>query len=178
MKQPDYIKKICSGDGSQNWFISEEFINPEELVHEIVSFLKQKYKYNVCKWEPDNTYYPDYMFLGGDRGILAYVIFKFVGACSVCDGIIATELNEILNTIRFAESRLDRPVFFVYLVNDKEHGGLYFEYLISQGIDKNHILVIELDDDRNVLYRNPIALGKYVREFCNDSSMYYVFFSR
>ncbi|MCQ2496722.1 MAG: ATP-binding protein [Lachnospiraceae bacterium] len=52
---------------------------------------------------------------------------------------------------------------------------IYIEYLISQGIDKNHILVIELDDDRNVLYRNPIALGKYVREFCNDSSMYYVF---
>ena len=52
---------------------------------------------------------------------------------------------------------------------------IYIEYLLSHGIDANHILIIELDDDRNVLYRNPIELGRYVREFCIDSDKYYVF---
>ena len=52
---------------------------------------------------------------------------------------------------------------------------IYIEYLLSHGIDANHILIIELDDDRNVLYRNPIELGQYVREFCIDSVKYYVF---
>jgi hypothetical protein len=28
------------------------------------------------------------------------------------------------------------------------------------------ILVLELDDDRNIAYRDPIDLGQFVREFC------------
>lgn len=52
---------------------------------------------------------------------------------------------------------------------------IYIEYLLSHGIEANHILIIELDDDRNVIYRNPIELGKYVRDFCSDSDKYYVF---
>lgn len=52
---------------------------------------------------------------------------------------------------------------------------IYTEYLMSQGIDENHILIIELDDDRNVLYRNPIKLGEHVRELCIDSNKHYVF---
>ena len=52
---------------------------------------------------------------------------------------------------------------------------IYAEYLFSAGVQKEHIIFIELDDDRNVLYRNPIELGRFVREKCTDEDMYYVF---
>lgn len=52
---------------------------------------------------------------------------------------------------------------------------IYTQYLVSQGVKPEHILILELDDDRNVMYRNPMKLGQYVREYCKDDETYYVF---
>ena len=52
---------------------------------------------------------------------------------------------------------------------------IYREYLISEGIEESSILVLELDDDRNIAYRDPIDLGRYVREFCAGKKRCYVF---
>lgn len=52
---------------------------------------------------------------------------------------------------------------------------IYANYLKESGIKEESILIIELDNDANVIYRNPIELGKYVRSFCNGKEKCYVF---
>ena len=53
---------------------------------------------------------------------------------------------------------------------------IYKNYLIKElGVKETSILVLELDDDRNIRYRNPIYLGQYVREFCKGKKDCYVF---
>lgn len=43
---------------------------------------------------------------------------------------------------------------------------IYLAYLQEQGISEENMLLIELDDDRNIRYRDPIYLGEYVRDYC------------
>ena len=53
---------------------------------------------------------------------------------------------------------------------------LYYDYLISTGIQKDHIILLELDELSNAKYRNPIELDKYIRERLKDTNNeYYVF---
>ena len=52
---------------------------------------------------------------------------------------------------------------------------IYREYLLGEGIKENSILVLELDDDRNIAYRDPIDLGSFVRDFCAGKDHCYVF---
>ncbi len=51
---------------------------------------------------------------------------------------------------------------------------IYREYLVNSGVQEQNILVMELDDDRNIKYRDPIALGEYVREQCRGEGKYFV----
>ena len=52
---------------------------------------------------------------------------------------------------------------------------LFFEYLLSQGINKADIITLALDDDLNAEYRDPDQLSKYVRSKCSDPQRkYYV----
>ena len=57
-----------------------------------------------------------------------------------------------------------------YLLNE-----IYKEYLINEGVPEENILILELDDDRNIEYRDPIVLGNYVRDRCVNKSKCYVF---
>jgi len=52
---------------------------------------------------------------------------------------------------------------------------IYRNYLLEQGVDESSILILELDDDRNIRYRDPIYLGQYVREYCTEKKKYVVF---
>lgn len=53
---------------------------------------------------------------------------------------------------------------------------IYHKYLNSVGVDDGHIIEIALDDDENIMYRNPLELGKYVRSLLTDKDkMYYIF---
>ena len=52
---------------------------------------------------------------------------------------------------------------------------IYKEYLLKQGVSKKNIIIIELDDLKNVKYRNPIELDKFVREKCETNKLNYVF---
>ena len=51
---------------------------------------------------------------------------------------------------------------------------LFCDYLLKSGIDKEHIIAISLDDDKNIEYRDPIKLSKFIKEKIIDSKMYYV----
>ncbi len=52
---------------------------------------------------------------------------------------------------------------------------LYREYLIHDGVMPDQIIALELDNDVNMRYRNPLELGKYIRERCSEASKdYYI----
>ena len=41
---------------------------------------------------------------------------------------------------------------------------IYREYLLQNGVKEDQIIVIELDITKDIKYRNPLLLSKYVRE--------------
>ena len=52
---------------------------------------------------------------------------------------------------------------------------LYRSYLVNNGVHPDDICILELDDDRNIAYRNPIELGTYIRSMCHGKKDCYVF---
>ncbi|MDC8914368.1 ATP-binding protein [Metamycoplasma hyosynoviae] len=52
---------------------------------------------------------------------------------------------------------------------------IYKNYLIENGVSERNIIIVELDDLRNIKYRNPIELDKYIREKCDKSCVNYIF---
>ena len=53
---------------------------------------------------------------------------------------------------------------------------IYHKYLNSIGVDNSHIIELALDDDENIRWRNPLELGKHIRELMTDKEkMYYIF---
>lgn len=52
---------------------------------------------------------------------------------------------------------------------------IYRDYLLSEKTPQNHIITIDLDEDKNAPYRDPIRLGEYVRSICTEKEKYYVF---
>ena len=54
-------------------------------------------------------------------------------------------------------------------------GVLYREYLLQDGVQHEQIISLELDNDFNARYRNPLELGKYLRELVSDTTkIYYI----
>ena len=53
---------------------------------------------------------------------------------------------------------------------------IYKDYLRSIGVAEECIICLALDDDENIKYRNPLELGKHIRNLTSDKSKtYYVF---
>lgn len=53
---------------------------------------------------------------------------------------------------------------------------IYKDYLKSIGVEDKCIICLALDDDENIQYRNPLELGKHIRNLtANESKTYYVF---
>lgn len=52
---------------------------------------------------------------------------------------------------------------------------IFRSYLLSDGVSTDAIIAIDLDDDKNIKYRDPLELGSYVREQCAGKKMCYVF---
>ncbi len=54
-------------------------------------------------------------------------------------------------------------------------GVLYREYLLKDGVSPEQIISIELDNDLNIRYRNPLELGVYIRQMvCDTIKDFYV----
>ena len=88
---------------------------------------------------------------------------------------------------------IERPKYLNQLISAKNNGfpkvitgirrcgksyllkEMYTRYLKEEcHVSSDNIVVIELDDDRNAELRNPIALGKYVRDYCKGKNDCYV----
>lgn len=54
---------------------------------------------------------------------------------------------------------------------------LFYEYLLEQGVEKNQIIKIELDQRKNYKYRNPFALCEYVESIIktDKTKKFYLF---
>lgn len=52
---------------------------------------------------------------------------------------------------------------------------IFRDYLINNGLPVDNFLSLELDDDRNIKYRDPIYLAEYVREYCANKDDCVVF---
>ncbi len=53
---------------------------------------------------------------------------------------------------------------------------LYYDYLISIGVNKEQIITIALDNVKNMKFRNPLELDKFITEQISDNSQqFYVF---
>ena len=50
---------------------------------------------------------------------------------------------------------------------------LFRQHLIDEGVDERDIIMVALDEDVNFRYRNPLELGRYIRELCADRSRYF-----
>lgn len=51
---------------------------------------------------------------------------------------------------------------------------IYKNYLLKSGISNDHVLIIDLDIDKNSSLRDPLVLGAYVRSHCQNDGRYYV----
>ena len=77
----DYIENCYLRSNSQIAFdvqCKEESFLADEVLEEFLTFIKKKMKFSIIHWEPSRKEYPNYMFLSGDKGILAYVDIKYV----------------------------------------------------------------------------------------------------
>ncbi len=50
---------------------------------------------------------------------------------------------------------------------------LYRDYLVQDGVAPEQIILLELDNDANLRYRNPLELGKHLRKLVSDTSREY-----
>lgn len=51
---------------------------------------------------------------------------------------------------------------------------LFYEYLLSQGVLKSHIIKIELDQRKNRIYRDPDVILDYIETLIEDDKQYYI----
>lgn len=52
---------------------------------------------------------------------------------------------------------------------------IYRNHLISKGVPEACIILLDLDEDKNSRYRDPLELGTYVRQLCEGKDRCYVF---
>ena len=55
-----------------------------------------------------------------------------------------------------------------YLLNT-----IFTNYLLEQGVDKEHIIQLSLDENQNKQYLNPDKLDEYVRSLILDDKKYF-----
>ena len=50
---------------------------------------------------------------------------------------------------------------------------LFRQHLLDEGVDERDIIMLALDEDVNIRYRNPLELGQHIRELCADKSRFF-----
>lgn len=88
--------------------------------------------------------------------------------------------------------KIERNIYLKKLI-DRQHNGmikvitgvrrcgksylvfnLFYDYLKSQGVDNDHIIMVNLESRRNIKLRNPDSLLDYIDSRMHDDNMYYI----
>ena len=56
-----------------------------------------------------------------------------------------------------------------YLLNE-----IFYKYLISINVKKDHIIMISLEDLENRKYKDPYLLNEYIKSLIREDGMYYI----
>ena len=51
---------------------------------------------------------------------------------------------------------------------------IFYNYLLENGVDKSHIIALQLDDRLNIKYQDPDYLCEYVHSQIIDNEKYYI----
>ena len=88
--------------------------------------------------------------------------------------------------------KIERPIYMQQLIDSKDNGlikivtglrrvgksyllkTLFKEYLLGEGIKKDHVFIIDLEDRRNKAFRNPDYLLDWVDAQMKDDEQYYI----
>ena len=131
MNATDFVE-MCLKKGSTPTSVSRSddlrLPSKEDVTAAFVNVCRTKYKKNIVSWTPPDPTYPDYMLLAGDRGILAYIRFLYFSSQTAFDTKkLALPTFPLLQTVTKAESQLDRPVFFVWVINFPDKSEIRFK---------------------------------------------------
>lgn len=99
----------------------------------IAQWMQKKYGLKIVRWDPNKADYPIFMFLGGDRGILSYVEFFYHNSDTALDQetiskfAICHNVKDSVSRISLVDAELDRPVFYVHIINYANAKGIFYE---------------------------------------------------
>lgn len=126
--------------------------NNDEVGRVLAAWLKKKKRLNVIQWEPNKEQYPKFMLLGTDKGILAYIEPFYHSSCEnaevemIAKYGICHRMKDMRERLALVDSDLDRPVFYVHVLNYPSVKGVFFEttemikiniYEEDECVDKN-----------------------------------------
>lgn len=142
--------------------------NNDEFGMCLATWLKKKKRLNIVKWESNNVNYPKFMLLGTDKGILAYIDFFYHTAnISVDDATVGRVgichlMKDLRNRLPLIDSDLDRPVFYVHLLDFPNQKGIFFE---TTGMIKNNIFenskCVSLDRSGDLYFSDLAEMGDF-----------------
>ena len=108
------------------------------------------------------------MLLGPDKGILAYIDFFYHTAnISVDDATVGRVgichlMKDLRNRLPLIDSDLDRPVFYVHLLDFPNQKGIFFE---TTGMIKNNIFenskCVSLDRSGDLYFSDLAEMGDF-----------------
>lgn len=132
-------------------------VNETNFTNDLIAYVKEKCKLNIVRWNPVKKEYPQYMLLGSDKGILAYVNFN------VCknNAFFRHNYELLLNQLRLSVSDLDRPVFNIYQMGERSENNIYFE-TYEQLIDillNEPSRVEQNENGKKIFYSNKVEMG-------------------
>ena len=113
---------------TQICFENNSFELVDDCISQFIKDIKRENNISLINWKPKYRTYPKYLLLSGDKGILAYVDFYVI---KLADNDLSKSIERdsisLINQIRIADSQLDRPIFFVYLIETRNEKFVLFE---------------------------------------------------
>lgn len=165
---PDNYRSFIRETIKQASYSTENLKLNDEVGLSIATWLKKNKRLNVVKWEPNNSNYPNFMLLGPDKGILAYIEFFYHKTLINVDDIPAESIGlchlmtDLRTRLPLVDSDLDRPVFYVHIMDYPNQKGIFFETteMIKNNIFENTKFICKLGFEE-LYFSNICEMGDF-----------------
>lgn len=152
----------------QATYTHDNIVNNDVAGEVLAAWLKKKKQLNIAQWEPNKEQYPKFMLLGTDKGILAYVEPFYHSSCVDADVAmiakygICHKMKDLKGRLALIDSDLDRPVFYVHILNYPSVKGVFFE---TTEMIKNNIYeeskCIDIKSSRKYYFSDLSEMGDF-----------------